>query len=137
MTAMDPQATRPIQPVPRHQAAYLDIDRAIGYTGDEAAVRDLLHMVEHSLTDDIGKIWQKLEAGDIAAAGRLLHAIKGFVPIFCHDLLVEQVTRAEAMSKTQSAESFKPVYADLAPALLLLLAEIRAYLLRPHPADGV
>lgn len=119
-----------------HQAVHLDIERAIGYTGDAAAAGDLLQMVEQSLGGDIDKIWQKLEVGDMAAAGRLIHAIKGFVPIFGHDLLVEQVTRAEALSKTQSAESFKQVYADLAPALLLLLKEIRAHLSDGRTADG-
>lgn len=111
-----------------HETIHLDIERAIGYTGDAAAAADLLQMVEQNLGPDIDNIWQKLEAGDMAAAGRLIHAIKGFVPIFCHDLLVEEVTRAEALSKTQSAASFKLVFADLAPALLLLLKDIRAYL---------
>lgn len=115
---------------PQHfpQATHLDIERAIGYTGDAAAAADLLRMVEQSLGSDIDKIWQKLEMGDMAAAGRLIHAIKGFAPMFCHDLLIEQVTRAEALSKTESAASFKPVFADLAPELLLLLKDIRSYL---------
>ena len=126
-----------ISPQHPHRAIQLDIERAIGYTGDAAAAADLLQMVEQSLESDIDKIWQKLELGDMAAAGRLIHAIKGFVPIFCHDLLIDQVTRAEALSKTESAASFKLVFADLAPALLLLLKDIRAYLSdRGTPGGG-
>lgn len=124
---------------PQHfpQATHLDIERAIGYTGDAAATAGLLRMVEQSLGSDIDKIWQKLELGDMAAAGRLIHAIKGFVPIFCHDLLIEHVTRAEALSKTESAASFTPVFADLAPELLLLLKDIRSYLShRSTPGGG-
>jgi HPt (histidine-containing phosphotransfer) domain-containing protein len=135
MNGMATQQVFPIRPVTQHPAVFLDIERAIGYAGDEAATRDLLQMVEQSLKDDIGRIWQKLEAGDIAAASRLVHAIKGFVPIFCGVPLVEQVKRAEAMSKTQSAASFKLVFAELAPALLLLLEEIRAYLSAPSTLD--
>ena len=129
MSAIDPQHS--------HQAIHLDIERAIGYTGDAAAAADLLRMVEQSLGSDIDKIWQKLELGDVAAAGRLIHAIKGFVPMFCHDLLIEQVTRAEALSKTESAVSFKLVFADVAPELLLLLKDIRSYLSdRGTPGGG-
>ncbi|MDO9198425.1 hypothetical protein [Rhodoferax sp.] len=119
------------------QATHLDIERAIGYTGDAAAAADLLRMVEQSLGSDIDKIWKTLEMGDVASAGRLIHAIKGFAPMFCHDLLIEHVTRAEALSKTESAASFKLVFADLAPELLLLLKDIRSYLSdRGTPGGG-
>lgn len=117
-----------VDPPHFHQAIHLDIERAIGYTGDAAAAADLLRMVELSLERDLDKIWQKLETGDVVAAGRLIHAIKGFAPMFCHDLLIEHVTRAEALSKTEPAASFKLVFTDLAPELLLLLKEIRSYL---------
>lgn len=136
MSAIVSQPLGPVPPAPPRAAVFLDIERAIGYTGDEAATRELLQMVEQSLASDVAMIAQHIEAGDLAAACRLMHAIKGFVPIFCCDLLIERVTYAEAMSRSHTTESFKPVFADLAPDLMALRQDIGAYLGRPGGAGG-
>lgn len=71
-----------------------------------------------------------LSAGDVATANGLLHAIKGYVPIFVVDELVEQVTHVEKLGKTESIAVMQPLYAELLPRLEGLLQEIYRHLAR-------
>jgi hypothetical protein len=107
---------------------YLEIARATAYTGGDIATRGLLKMVEQSLGSDVDAIWRHLEAGDAPAAGRTLHIIKGFSPVFCADTLTEEIAKLEGMGQTGALGLLKPAFAELAPKLLGLRAEIQAYL---------
>ena len=107
---------------------YLDIERGVGLMGSEDSLRKILETVDISLTASIPDIWQALETGDVKAANRLLHGIKGYVPIFCSDALVEQVTQVELQSKTAAAAFSKPLFDELVPKLEDLLLEIRTYI---------
>lgn len=107
---------------------YLDVDRASDYTGGDVATRDLLQMVEPRLGNDVDTIWRHLEAGDAVAAGRALHALKGFTPVLCVDRLIAALADVERMGHADALEAFKPAFAELAPQLLALQSEIQAYL---------
>jgi HPt (histidine-containing phosphotransfer) domain-containing protein len=106
----------------------LDEARGVGMMGSDESLRKILETVDTSLTDSIPEIWQALEAGDIKVANRLLHGIKGYVPIFCSDALIEHVVQVEGLSKTETAAVVKPLFAELAPKLEALLIEIRVYI---------
>lgn len=95
--------------------------------GSDASLRKILVNVETSLARNIPEIWAALEAGDVAAANRLLHAIKGYAPIFCTDALVAQVVQVEQLSKTEPVVVVRSAFADLAPKFEALLNEIRTY----------
>jgi hypothetical protein len=113
---------------------YLDVDRAIAYTGGAAATRGLLQMVEQSLGHDVDAIYRYLEAGDAVAAGRALHVIKGFAPIFCVEALTENVAILETLGQAGEIGALRPAYVELAPKLLALHSEIQAYLaVLPQP----
>lgn len=107
---------------------YLDLDRAVAYTGGDAATRDLLQMVEPRLGDDVDTIWRHLEVGDTLAANRALHALKGFAPVFCVDRFVETLAHVESMGGTGTLGAFRSAFAELAPQLLALQSEIQVYL---------
>ena len=107
---------------------YLDIDRAIAYTGGDTATRDLLQMVEPRLSNDVNAIWHHLEAGDAVAAGRALHALKGFAPVFCVNTLIETIGRLEVMGKAAALGPLKLAFAEVGPQLLALQSEIQTYL---------
>lgn len=107
---------------------HLDIDRAFAYTGSDTATRDLLQMVEPRLGNDVDAIWHHLEAGDAVAAGRALHALKGFAPVFCVDALTETLGRLEMMGKAGALGPLKLAFAELGPQLLALQSEIQTYL---------
>ena len=107
---------------------YLDIDRAFAYTGGDTATRDLLQMVEPRLGNDVDAIWHHLEAGDAVAAGRALHALKGFAPVFCVNTLTETIGDLEVMGKAGALGPLKLAFAGLGPQLLALRSEIQTYL---------
>ncbi|MBT9507507.1 hypothetical protein [Rhodoferax sp.] len=106
---------------------YLALDIGMAMMGSESSLRKILKTVETSLSANIPEIWKALEEDNIAVANRLLHGIKGYVPIFCTEPLVDQVTQTEVLSKTEPAAAVKPLFALLAPKLESLLVEIRAY----------
>ena len=108
----------------------LDVTKGMAMMGSEAALRTILAAVVDSMASDLPGIAAALAKDDVACANRMLHAIKGYLPILATDALVDQVTRVEATSKTESAAVVRPLWADLAPRLDALLTEIRCVVAR-------
>lgn len=114
---------------------FLDVERGVTMLGSEQSLRMILQTVSGSMTHDIPEISRLLAAGEVATANRLLHAIKGYVPVFCTDVLIEQVIQTERLSKTASAQAVQPAYAALVPKLLCLLTEVQHFMDTPPRAD--
>lgn len=114
---------------------HLDTDSALAQIGDVESLVGMLGMLEETLTRDIPAIESLLAAHDVVGANRLLHPLKGFLPIFCRPQLCEHVTLVEVLSKDASCTSVGPAYAELKPELQLLLSEVSAYLNRDISAD--
>ena len=108
----------------------LDIARGVDMMGSEPSLVKILNTVASSMADSLPEMAAALSAGDVATANRLLHAIKGYVPIFVVDELVEQVTHVEKLGKTESIAVMQPLYAELLPRLQGLLQEIYRHLAR-------
>ncbi len=106
----------------------LSIDRALEYLGDMQGVLSLLATLQQSLQDDLPKIQDRLDAGDLHGANRLLHQFKGFAPVFCVDDLVADVVRVEGLSKGSDLRAVREAYAHLGPQLQELLQEVQAQL---------
>lgn len=119
---METQLTDP------NTAARLDLARGVSMMGSAGALRKILVTVVASLSDDLPKIDAALLADDVPTANRLLHAIKGYMPILAGDALVAQVTVVEKLSKTEPVAVVQPSYLQLAPELQGLLDEIQVYL---------
>lgn len=107
---------------------FLDVDRALEQIGDVAALHEMLDMLQASLDRDLPQIRQLLSQGDVKGANRLLHAIKGFIPIFCTEPLCAHVASVEQISKAGSAADISAAYALLEPKLQKLQAEIDAHM---------
>ena len=107
---------------------YLDVDWALSQVGDVETLNGMMVMLEESLSRDIPLISTHFQAGDVVAANRLLHAIKGFVPIFCREAFCSQVVAVEALSKDSHSTSAGPAYEVLRPDLEQLLADVNEYL---------
>ncbi len=105
----------------------LDIARGVEMMGSETSLRKILKTVVDSLTTNLPAIEAALAQGDVALASRLLHGIKGYVPIFCTDSLIAQVAHLEGLSKTATAAEMAPLYATLAPRLAALLTEVKTF----------
>lgn len=110
--------------VPQGTYHYLDFDRALEKMGDLPALTDLLGMLQVSLTRDIPRIEQLLAQDNVLLANRMLHALKGFIPIFCDDALCDEVAAVELLSKTASAAEVAAAYATLGPKLRLLQLDV-------------
>lgn len=111
-----------------HHFSDLDVARGVSMMGSEATLRKILTAVQDSMVGNLPEIAAALASDDVASANRLLHAIKGYVPIFASDALVEHVTELEKLSKTEPAATLAPLYAELAPRLDGLLGDIRRFL---------
>lgn len=112
----------------RHAPRFLDVERALAQIGEVSALHEMLGMLQTSLDRDIPQVAQFLVAQDVGAANRLLHSLKGFLPIFCVDALCDHVEQVEMMSKTQGSAEVGQAYALLAPKLQQLQSEIAQYL---------
>ncbi|OYU45056.1 MAG: Hpt domain-containing protein, partial [Burkholderiales bacterium PBB4] len=96
---------------------FLDIALALEQIGDASAMQGMLSMLEESLARDIPRIAQLLSEGDVRTANRVLHSLKGFIPIYCVDALCKHVARVEELSKTAGAAEVAIAYGALMPDL--------------------
>lgn len=119
MSAVSPPGSAP---------RYLHIEGALQQIGDEGALREMLPMVLESLRRDVPAVLAALAEGDVKSANRLLHPLKGFIPIFCTPPLYEHVADVEHLSKNESAATVAAAFTVLAPELLTFQAEVAAYL---------
>jgi len=110
------------------EPSFLDVDRALEQIGDVSALHEMLDMLQDSLDRDVLEIARLLDQQNVKAANRLLHALKGFIPIFCVDALCDHVAQVEVFSKTASADEVSAVYAPLVPKLQQLQTEIDRYM---------
>ncbi|MEN9781057.1 MAG: hypothetical protein RL014_2205 [Pseudomonadota bacterium] len=104
----------------------LDMKRALEFVGDEEGVYAMMPMLLDSLRNDVPSILNLLKAGDAKAANKLLHPLKGFVPVFCVDYVVDRVTEVEVLSKTAAATEVLPRYVAVMPLLERLRVEVEA-----------
>ena len=109
-------------------AVYLDTQLALAQIGDLEAMNGMLAMLQETLAHDHPLIDAYMRGGDIANANRMLHALKGFIPVFCQWELSAHVVRVEALSKDSLSTSAAPAYLLLKPQLEQLLAEVGAHL---------
>ena len=103
---------------------YLSVERAMEFIGDANGVLSLLKTLQQTLSDDLPRLQELLDQGDVYAANRILHQLKGFTPVFCVDRLVELVVQVENMSKHAEASELRTAYAQLAPQLEALRMEV-------------
>lgn len=107
---------------------YLSIDRAMEFIGDTHGVLSLLKTLQQTLSDDLPRLHDLIEKGDVYGANRILHQLKGFTPVFCVDSLVELVVKVEEMSKHAEIGDVRTTYNVLAPQLEALRQEVLEHL---------
>lgn len=110
---------------------HLDLPSALSKIGEESAVREMLGMLADLLAQDVPKIQQALLVQDTALAGRLLHSLKGCMPIFCHSPICDQVALVERRAKYGESDLAQEAHAALGPSLAALAHEIRDHLATP------
>jgi HPt (histidine-containing phosphotransfer) domain-containing protein len=106
----------------------LDAQRGLDMLGSDSSLRAVLRTVLDSLASDLPRIRQSLMNDDVPAANRLLHAIKGYMPVMGSDNLIDQVVQVERVSKQETAAVVLGHFSELEPKLTQLLVEIGVYL---------
>ena len=112
----------------RPKPIFLSIDRAMEFIGDTQGVLSLLKTLHQTLSDDLPKLQNLIDKGDVYGANRILHQLKGFTPVFCVDSLVEHVVQVENMSKHAEVADLRSAYTHLSPQLEALRQEVLAHL---------
>jgi HPt (histidine-containing phosphotransfer) domain-containing protein len=107
---------------------FLDVELAVSQIGDVQTMQGMLTMLEETLARDVPLIAQLLESGDHVAANRLLHPLKGFIPIFCGEAICAHVSKVEEMSKFGPSSAVLTAYRQLQVELEQLMAEVSIYL---------
>lgn len=107
---------------------HLDVQRALEMLGDEPSVQEILRMAEQGLRRDIPHLEQLLRTGEVAEMRQVLHTIKGSLPIYCADPLIEQVRAVEQLCKTAGAPEVAAVFGALEKELTRLAGEIQVHL---------
>lgn len=118
----------------RADRVVLDTELAFSQIGDIDAMRDMLGLLEEALVRDLPEIASMVAQGDQVGANRLLHALKGFIPIFCQQALSDEVAMVEGLSKTPDNTALMQGYAALRPQLEQLRTEVSAYLMESGKA---
>ena len=110
------------------QPTYLDLVNAAERVGGNDALREMLPMLQEMLERDAPAIDVLLVQGDALGAGKLLHSLKGCMPIFCYEPLCNAVVELEMQAKTGQLDAVVAGYAVLRPQLQQLQLEIGAYM---------
>ena len=106
----------------------LNLAGAMEFLGDAQAVRDLLAPLVRSLDADLPHLEQLLEGGDLATVARMLHSMKGFVPVFCFEPLAQELVRVEKAARALDTLAVRADVAALLPRLRRLAGEAQDYL---------
>lgn len=107
---------------------YLDTSLALENIGDEDAMIGMLEMLKESLGTSIPEISISLQNGQVQEASRLLHHLKGFIPIFCSNEICAGVIEVELLSKDKDSKIVLKAYIDLKPKLEALLKDVETHL---------
>lgn len=107
---------------------HLDLVNAPERVGGDNALREMLPMLTDMLERDGPVIDALLARGDVQGVGKLLHSLKGCMPIFCHEPVCNAVAALELSAKTSQLDAVRVGYATLRPQLLQLQREISDYM---------
>jgi len=117
------------------QALFLSMAKAIQYLGDAASAQQLLATLEGTLEKDMPQITSAIATENFEVLQKILHQLKGFAPVFCHDHLIAEIKHTESLcTLVHSAEekiSALNASAQLLNDLNVLLTEVKGQLQQP------
>jgi HPt (histidine-containing phosphotransfer) domain-containing protein len=113
--------------------------KAIQYLGDTASAQQLLATLEGTLEKDMPQINSAIATENFEVLQKILHQLKGFAPVFCHDHLIAEVKHTESLCKLGGSPEDNTAALKASTQLLnnlnVLLAEVRAQLQQPAPLN--
>ena len=109
-------------------APLLDLSQAQALAGEPQALRTLAESFRDSLQTELQRLDAAVLGNDAQAMSFGLHALKGFVPLFCQPDLAQAVAELYHNSRALDAHAIGAGYRDLAPVLRALGTEVEAWL---------
>ena len=106
----------------------LNLAGAAEFLGDAQAVSDLLQPLVTSLHKDIGEIEQALGQSDMPSVSRMLHSLKGFIPVFCYAEFADRLMDVERRSRSDTSAPMQAQVQALLQPLRQLLHESQRFL---------
>jgi HPt (histidine-containing phosphotransfer) domain-containing protein len=88
----------------------------------------LLQPLVLSLTKDIGEIERLLGQADMPGVARILHSLKGFIPVFCHAEFAAQLVDIEKRSRSDASPQMVEQVQALLQPLRQLAQESNSFL---------
>jgi signal transduction histidine kinase/CheY-like chemotaxis protein len=106
---------------------YLDINGARDRLGDDELLQQMLVMLSESLPDETAQFNALMAENNLQAAARVLHKIKGVIPLFCDEQTVRILQQLEVMLQ-QNEDT--PEMRENLTALLERLNQFKAELMQ-------
>jgi signal transduction histidine kinase/DNA-binding response OmpR family regulator len=126
-----PQAPSRSMPAPLLEGGayrWLEPERARHFVNRPDVLRQMLSVLDGSLTEDAEGIRQALAQARGPSAAELLHPLKGYLPVFCAEPLVRDITELEGLCRRGEVEAARPVADRVLPALETLAHEVHHFL---------
>ena len=110
----------------------LDLSQAAQYAVDASLLPNLMDTFATSLTKERLAIQDQLTGENVEATRMSLHALKGFVPIFCKPALAQEVIALEALGRKESLQTLRPRLSQLLDILAMLEQDVHLWQERYH-----
>jgi hypothetical protein len=107
---------------------FLDFSEARAIAMDEAQLQQLVSTFHESLAPEIAALQAAFDAGDAERVGHTLHTLKGFLPLFCTPQVGQAFIDLYHQSRHAPLSETRARYESLAPVLVALEKEVRAWL---------
>ena len=107
---------------------FFDLSQAREISGEKDMLRQLVLTFIESLDTELANAQQAFQTHDQPAMSQSLHALKGFLPLFCQPELAQMVIALYAECRRQELSKTQARFQTLEPALLELQKEAKAWL---------
>lgn len=109
---------------------YLDIDGARDRLGDDELLQQMLAMLSESLPDELAQFNALMAENKLQPASRVLHKIKGVIPLFCDESTVRILQQLELMlQQNEDTPEMREKLTSLLERLGIFKSEVQHWLI--------
>lgn len=118
-----PELSGPVAGIP-----VLDVERALSLLEKPEDVDHMVELLLSTVPVDLEQIEHHLHAGDRESAHRVLHQLKGFLPMFCTEAFGRELREVTLLCKHSDPSGFEQRFPAVRNQLRQLCSEAQAYL---------
>ncbi len=106
----------------------LDVDHAYSLLEKPEHVQHMLKLLLATVPQDVAEVDRLLAAGERESAHRVLHQLKGFLPMFCTDAFGKELQAITKLCKEADPSAFNDKFPAVRDKLDRLCTQAREYL---------